>query len=449
MTTEIPNKLSDDDESAEVIEEVQSLSRIRTIGSFAATTILSGGVSVLSIPLIVLFTDATTWGSIALGQAVGSSVGVLAMFGWGITGPAAIAMMTRKMQIAAYWDSIVARLLLFVPAVIGTIVITWLIVPTAPFAATVCAVAMAFGGLSGSWYVVGRKRPDILFRYDTIPRILGTALGIVALWLTGSLALFGFLQLAGSFAAFALVTHWSSPRFRRPDGAARGFRAILKVIADQRHGVAVAVAIAAYYPIVLAIVSGFAPRFLPLYALNEKVLRFAVMAMQPVFQYFQASVPTNKGKALARAIRQSLAFIVVLAVICWAGFAILLPVASNILSAGQIDVPVLVAINLGAYMGSTVVVTFMSTVALIAVSRVRSVGRGALINSAIGLVVVALLAILGDGKDISWGFIATSVLMIGYQVVILVKALPGKVAEGELELAAELKLAEQRGLARG
>ncbi|MCU1558926.1 MAG: hypothetical protein JWN09_2921 [Microbacteriaceae bacterium] len=417
-----------DQSGGEVVEE-RLMSRARTIGSFGATTVLSGGISVLSIPLIVLLTNSHAWGSIALGQAVGSSVGVLAMFGWGITGPAGIAMMHRSAHAAAYWDSIVARGLLFLPALVITSVVTWLLVPTEQLASTVCAVAMAFGGLSGSWYAVGRKRPDRLFLLDTVPRVGGTIVGIAALWLGGSLVAFGLLQLAGSFIAFLLITRWALPGFRRPEGTVRGFRRTLTVIAEQRHGVAVAVAIASYYPIVLAIVAGFAPTYLPLYALIEKVLRFATMAMQPVFQFFQATVPTRRGRDLRRAIKNSLLVILALAVVCWLGFSILLPVASGLLTAGQVKVPLLVAINLGAYMAGVVIMNFMSSVALVAVSRVRSVGRGSLIGSVLGLAVVLLLAILGDGRDISWGFVATAVLILGYQFVVLAQALPRTVAE--------------------
>lgn len=412
------------------------MSRSRTIGTFALTTLLSGGVSILSIPLIVILTDAQAWGSIALGQAVGSSVGVLAMFGWGVTGPATVAMMPAARHAAAYWESIMARLLLMVPALAITIITTMLLVPTEPLASVACAIAMAFGGLSGSWFTVGVKRPDKLFLLDSLPRVVGTVLGIVALALGGSLVAFGALQLLGSLAAFVLVTGWAVPGFRRPAGAARGFRATVRVLVEQRHGVVVAVAIAAYYPVVLALVAAFAPLALPLYALIEKVLRFAVMAMQPVFQYFQATVPAHRGRALARAIRQSLLVATVLALICWAGFALLLPVASLILTDGQVSVPTLVSVNLGAYMGAIVLTTVLSSVALIAVDRVRSVGWGGVVCSVLGLGAVLVFAIIGDGADISWGFVVTAIMLLAFQVVVLVRALPLKVAQQEAEDAA-------------
>ncbi|MCU1407826.1 MAG: hypothetical protein JWQ43_4129 [Glaciihabitans sp.] len=399
------------------------LSKKHTIGSFAATTVLSGGVSVLSIPVIVLLTNANDWASIALGQAVGSSIGVLAMFGWGITGPAAIAMMPHANRAAAYWESIVARIVLFVPALILTVALTWLLVPSEQLASVVCGAAMVFGGLSGSWYAVGRKRPDRLFILDTIPRVGGTLLGILLLWASGSLVLFGLAQLLGSLLAFLFVTIWALPGLHRPAGAAQGTGSILAVIAAQRHGVAVAVAIASYYPAVLAIIAAFAPAFLPLYALIEKVLRFATMALQPVFQYFQAHVPGHTGPELRREILRGLKITAGFGAICWIGFALLLPVASFVLAAGQVEVPVLVAINLGGYMGLTVVATYLSTVALIAVHRIKSVGRAALVTSVVGLSVILFLALIGDGADISWGFLVTAATLAGYQLVVLYKTI--------------------------
>ena len=414
-------------QDAPALSEQKVLSRKQTLAAFIGSTALSGGVSVLSIPIIVLLTDAHAWGSIALGQAVGSSVGVLAMFGWGVTGPAAVAMMRRESQAAAYWDSILARGLLFVPALVVTVVVTWLLVPSEHVAATLCSVALAFGGLSGSWFLVGAKRPDRLLLFDTLPRVGGTVVGVAGLALTRSLLVFAVCQMIGSLLAFVLVSHTVLPRFRRPQGASQGLRHALRVLGEQRHGVAVAVAIASYYPAVLAIVAAFAPGLLPLYALIEKVLRFAVMAMQPVFQYFQATVPTRRGDDLRHAIRRSLVIATAIGLICWAGFALLLPLASFLLTAGQVDVPSLVAINLGAYMGATVVITFLSTVALIAVSRVSAVGRGALVTSVIGLVIVLALALTHDGAAISWGFVATAVMIIGYELVVLARALPATV----------------------
>lgn len=397
------------------------ISRSRLIGWFVATTLLSGGVSLLSIPLIVTFTDSVAWGSVALGQAIGSSAGVLAMFGWGVTGPATVAMMSPSQRPAAYWNSVAARGLLFLPSVALTGVATWYLVPSEQIAATACAVAMAFGGLSGSWYAVGRRRPDILFLLDTVPRVAGTIAGLTCLWAGLSLTSFGVAQLCGSLLAFVLVSLWAVPGLRRPVGAVHNLRAVAGVIAGQRHGVAVAVAVASYYPVVLGIVAAYAPASLPLYALIDKVLRFATMAMQPVYQYFQATVPTHRGAALARAIRRSLIFTTVIGVVSGLGFALLLPLAAGILSAGQIEVPVLVAINLGIYMTGIVVMTYMATVALIAVSRERLIGRGPLIGTAVGLIVTLFLAIYASGDAISFAFVITAVLIITYQFVILLR----------------------------
>ena len=342
-------------------------------------------------------------------------------------------MMSPPQRPAAYWNSVVARGLLFLPSVALTGVSTWLLVPSEQVAATACAVAMAFGGLSGSWYAVGRRRPAGLFLLDTIPRVTGTIAGLTCLWAGLSLTSFGVAQLCGSLLAFILVSLWAVPGLRRPVGAVQSLRSVAGVIAGQRHGVAVAVAVASYYPVVLGIVAAYAPPSLPLYALIDKVLRFATMAMQPLYQYFQATVPTHRGAALVRAIRRSLLVTVVIGMACGLGFALLLPLAAGILSAGQIDVPVLVAINLGIYMTGVVVMTYMATVALIAVSRARLIGRGPLIGSAVGLVVTYFLAIYSSGNAISFAFVVTAVLILSYQFTVLLRVPRPGDADHDLE----------------
>lgn len=153
--------------------------RIRTFGWFFATVVVSGASSIVTIPVIVTLTSAHSWAAVALGQAVGSSLSVLTMFGWGITGPARIAMMPRSEHAVAYWDSIVARLIVLVPVLAITVGVTWVIAPTAHLAAVVAGVAMAAGGLSGTWALIGRREPVALFWADTVPRVVGDRKSVV------------------------------------------------------------------------------------------------------------------------------------------------------------------------------------------------------------------------------------------------------------------------------
>ncbi|QAY72215.1 hypothetical protein ET445_01530 [Agromyces protaetiae] len=385
---------------------------------------MSGGVSLLTIPAIVLLTSPDLWASVALGQAVGSSAGVLALFGWGVTGPAKVAMASAGERAARYWDSVSARLILFAPIAVVAVLVPWLIVPEEPVAASVASLAMAFGGLSGSWYLVGVGRADLLLVLDTVPRVAATVVGIGGLWLTDSLVVFAVSQLVGSLAAFLLVTGWAVPRFRPPAGRARGIRSLFGVLARERHGVLVAVVVAAFYPSVLAVIAAVQPAALPLYALIDKVLRFAVMAIQPVFQFFQATVPAERGEGLRTAIRRSLLVSTGVAAVCFAATASLLPVAAFVLTAGHIAVPWLVAVNLGAYMAGVVLVMFLSSVALVAVGRERAIGWAPLTGVAIGVAATALLAATGDASAVSWAFVLAVVVIVGLQLTALLRALP-------------------------
>ncbi|PZE29910.1 MULTISPECIES: hypothetical protein [unclassified Curtobacterium] len=398
--------------------------RIRTFGWFFATVVVSGASSIVTIPVIVTLTSAHSWAAVALGQAVGSSLSVLTMFGWGITGPARIAMMPRSEHAVAYWDSIVARLIVLVPVLAITVGVTWVIAPTAHLAAVVAGVAMAAGGLSGTWALIGRREPVALFWADTVPRVVGTVLGVGALALGGGLIAFSALQLAGALAAFVIVSVRLLGGVRRPAGGVHDAAGAWRVIREQRHGVAVAVAVAAYYPLVLVIVARFIPAQLPLYALNEKLLRFATMAMQPVHQYMQAAVPSQQGRALVRALRRSLAAILVISVLAWVVYTVLLPVASGLLTAGQVQVPAFAGLMLGAFMGFSVLGSYMTSVALVAVDRVGVISRGSLIGFGAGLLAVLLTALIGAADALAAGFVVTGIVTVLYQTTVFVRAMP-------------------------
>lgn len=406
-------------------EQGQGVGRsVRTFGWFVATVVVTGASSIITIPVIVTLTDAHSWAAVALGQAVGSSLSVLTMFGWGITGPARIAMMPRSEHAAAYWDSVVARLIVLVPVLAITIAVTWVIAPTAHVAAVIAGTAMAAGGLSGTWALIGRRQPVAMFWADTVPRVAGTVAGVGVLAAGGGLIAFSVLQLIGALAAFVIVSVLLLGGFRRPEGGVHDIRGTWRVIREQRHGVAVAVAVAAYYPLVLVIVARFIPAQLPLYALNEKLLRFATMAMQPVHQYMQAVVPSQKGRALVRALRRSLVAIVALSLVAWGLYTVLLPVASTILTAGQVPVPAFVGLMLGAFMGFTVLESYMTSVALVAVDRVAVISRVSLTGFGAGLVAVLLTALVGAANALAAGFVVTGLVTVLYQTAVFLKSMP-------------------------
>ena len=81
----------------------------RRLGLFGASVVLNGAISLLTIPIVIAVAGADPWASMATGQSIGNSIGVLVLFGWGLTGPATIAMASASRRPRLFLASLFSR----------------------------------------------------------------------------------------------------------------------------------------------------------------------------------------------------------------------------------------------------------------------------------------------------------------------------------------------------
>lgn len=391
----------------------------KRIAGFAVPVAASTVLGIVTIPLLVRSLGAAEWGSLAVVQATSQLVGILVAFGWGATGPSAVASASKAARPDLYAQSLIARSYLFVVGVvIGAIVLVFLTRGDVTVA-VVGSVTYLLPFLGASWYFVGEGRPWRLFVYDSLPTLVGTLAGLVAAVTTRSLIAFLLLQAAGSLVAVALdafvVLHGSGARIRGRTSP----RAAAASLSGQRHAVTSALTSGLYVNLPLLSIQTFLPGFVPVYALADRFFRYANVAFSPVQQFLQGWVPETGERRSFTRMRYA----------TWAGLgfgllggalvaALTRPLAW-LLSGGEIDVPLALSIPLGAafvFVASSAVIGYAC---LVPVGRERSLAASTVVGALAGAPLIILFAVLQLPVLVAWSVAVSEAIVAVYQFSVL------------------------------
>lgn len=395
----------------------------RRLGLYGASVVLNGVISLITIPIVIAVAGADPWASMATGQSIGNSIGVLVAFGWGLTGPATIAMASVARRPGLFLDSLFARGALLLPLIIVQALVTMAIVPHAKFVAFVAGLAMTLAGASANWFFTGESRPGRFLLFDTLPRVCGTLLGLLLVVLTDELLFFALAQLAGSLLALGVSTfvicRGKNLNFRE---AAR-WRNVIARLGEQRHGVVASGLYAALGPAILGMVAVAAPLSLPLFVLADRLAKFVGMATSPLIQVFQGWVPAAQGAELLRRIRLSARVSLLVGLAAGAVYAALLPWFSELLTHGQVAVDTSSAIAFGCIASSWVISPYLTNVALMAVGRVRVIAVSAAVGVPLTLLLLAAAELSGLSEFAPWAVVVGNVVGMVWLAVALRRAM--------------------------
>lgn len=284
----------------------QALSGFAKLAGYATSMVLLAGASLVVIPEMIVVDGKVAWGSIALGQAVGTVSAVIVAYGWQLSGPALVAQGDDSSRRREFEESLVLKVLLFVPAALCSGAVAALFAHQRADLAALGAVSTASFGLTASWFFVGLSQPFRLLVAETVPRVLGTLLGIV-LMRQGTGGAFTALvcQLAGmvggALVSSALILATLSPQI---PGVRR--RSPRNTLARQANGLGASVTSSAYVSAPLVIVSLVAPAIQPVYALVDKLARQLAVGLTPFVSLLQGWVPRGDAAGRLRRVRQAL-----------------------------------------------------------------------------------------------------------------------------------------------
>lgn len=398
-----------------LVKRSRKNSVLRRIGGFSLTTGLSTIIGAFALWLLNFSLGANDWGRIVLVQTVGQMAGNLVGYGWGATGAAMIAGTPIQDRHVLYRDSLRIRAILYVITLpLATVLLIFLC--RGDFAiAFIGAASYLLPSLSGAWYFIGEGRPFRLFLCDTVPVIGGTALGVILAMLGGEAWMYLIGQGLGFLTAIivdATVILQGAPARSAPPAR------FLATLQAQRHAVTATITTSLYVSLPMIAVQTFIPTLQPLYAISDRLFRYASIAFQPIQQYFQSWVPADAND-LPRRARLATYAGVLFGAIGGIAIAFLSPVVSPIITDGNLYVPLDISIPLGVAFVGISVSAVVGYACLVAVGKVKTLSVSTLIGAIIGAPLIIWSAVLESLPYVAWAVAISELCVAGWQVAIL------------------------------
>ncbi|MCK2022205.1 hypothetical protein KZC52_04665 [Microbacterium sp. kSW2-24] len=402
---------------------------IRTaVGRLSGFTISVGIVTligIVSMPLLNLALGEATWGTLALVQTVSQFGGILVAFGWGATGAATVAGIPIGQRQAFYRTSLRARALLYVLVLPVIAVILTLLTRGDVLISVLGAAVYLLPHLGAIWYFTGEGKPMRLLLCDTLPTVAGGIAGVIGAVVTGELWVYLVAQGLGFIGAVVLD---AVVVLRGSFGAAHTPVPLRTALSGQRHAVSATLVSGLYVTLPMVAVQAFLPALQPMYAVADRLFKYASIALLPIQQYFQSWVPDPEADFRHRARIATLAGVLV-GVVGGACIALLSPWASTILSAGKISVPWQVSLPLGVAFVGIATAAIVGYACLVVVGRVRALAVSTLIGAIVGAPLILAFAAAGSVPLVAWAVAASELCVGGYQVLVLRRELRKPVTE--------------------
>lgn len=398
-------------------------SAARRLLTFVFTTGLGSLVTVISMPVIIGGAGAQAWGVQAAIQSAAGLFGVLVSFGWGTTGAAQVAAMAPSERPRWYLGSLTTRLYLFVIAYPTMVALMIALNPSYMVLVVIASAAYLIPSISASWYYIGEARPDRLFRLDVLPQVAGILASLVVMVMTGSLAATMAVQLAFNSAVPLLAARVIRREGSSPIAFDWSVRHAAGRLGGQRHAVVTAATSAVYVSSPILILNAISPTALPLYAMGDKLFRFALTVFAPVLQFVQGWIP-EKGVAL---IPQRIA--VASRYVPWiAGAGALTvfaagPFAASLLSAGEVVFGFDLSLPFAIVLFAVCLSQILGLAFLIQLGRVRDLARSTVVGALTGLPLLVVGAVLFSVHGIAWAMAISELVVLVYQAMVVTREL--------------------------
>jgi len=395
----------------------------RRLLAFVLTTGLSSLAGVLAAPVIIAGAGEYDWGVQAAIQSAALLFGVVIAFGWGTTGAAEVASMPVEARPQWYADSLVSRIYLLCVAYPVMVTVMTLLNPDHFALVAVGSAAYTMSAVGASWYFVGQARPDRLLRLDALPQTIGILVSIGVMLLTGDLVLTVATQLVFNVSAVVM----SAAVVLRDGGGPVRFdwsvRAAAVRLVDQRHAVTNSATTALYSSAPLLVLNIVAPTAMPLYAMGERLYRFALAAFVPVLQFTQGWIPERGPDELSSRIVRALRLTPLVSLagaVCLFGFG---PWAASVLSNGQIDFGFALAAPFAIVLLAVTVSQVLGLAVLVPLGRRRALAISPVIGALLGLPLLVAGAVLFSAPGVAWALAVSELAVMGYQAVVVIREL--------------------------
>lgn len=391
------------------------LSMVKRLVSFAFTTGLSSLVGLVSVPVMIAGAGPQLWGIQATLQTAATLFGVGVSFGWGTTGAAEIAGLSAERRPQEYANSLVSRVYLAMAVYPIMFCVMGLLNPHHLALVAVGSATFLMPFLGASWYFIGEARPARLFWLDGFPQTLGVAASVVVMILTHSLVAVLATQLVFNVGAVTIAARHifrSSSTLPHFDLSPRSAFARL---GHQRHAVATSATAGLYVSLPLLIINAVAPTSLSLYAMGDKLFRFALTAFAPFLQLVQGWLPEGGPGNLRHRIKQAARMTPVIGLVGGVAIAIFGPWAAGILSAHRIDFGFPLSVPFGLVFAAVAVTQVIGLACLVQLRATRALAQSTLVGALSGIPLIALGAALYGAVGVAWALAVSELAVLIYQ----------------------------------
>ena len=388
-----------------------------TFGGFALSMALLAVASLLAIPALIDAGGPAAWGAVATGQSIGAVAAVALYLGWGISGPASIARASAAERGREYAEAMAARGVIALPLLLLTAGVAVLAARSHQELAALASVSAACVGLGAGWYFIGTAAPYRLLVLETVPRVLGTLVGI-ELMRSGAGAAAGLWgQLCGMLVGVLLPTIWICATTGGPRQWARLRRPLPDVMRHQITGVTTTVVSSTYTALPIVIVGLTSSSALPVFAVLDKLQKQVYVAFTPVISLLQGWVPRAPTGELERRVRTALR---VGAAFCAAlGLALFLvtPWLVDWLGSGHLSATTLASLLVASIVSFNLFESVVSRGALVPLGQLGYVARVTGIGSLVGLALVVPFTLLWGAVGALAAVLAGLVIRVGVELL--------------------------------
>ena len=375
---------------------------LRRILAFAGLPFLSLLTPFLFLPVLARLAGADAWLAIAVGQSVGGFAGLVVALGYNTVGPTMVAQAAPADRPELLRRSLAPRVLLLLPAAAVAAVIAALIAPPSHgLEAALMAIALAFFGVSPSWYMVGLGRASLIVLVDILPRLGATLAAAALLVATGSVAGYPILLIAATLAstvgyAARVVGARALVRVERGE--------IARTVAEHRSAVAIELSGGAYNALAVAFVGATAaPAAAAAYVSGDKLYRVGQYSASALGNALQGWVVEAGAALFGTRVRLALLAHVVLGLLGFGAFALLGAPLSDLLFGDAVAIDESTALAFGVATFNIVLGTGIGRVVLVALGARRRFLASVLVGAAVGVPSILLLASAFGAAGGAWG----------------------------------------------
>lgn len=400
--------------------QLKPINLVRRLGGFAVSLMFSTAVSLLAIPFVIVNLGAQVWGELAVAMAAAAIFGILVAFGWGTVGAALTAGTPVPERPLLYANSLISRAWLFLFAAVPLVITVGFMSSIDPVAAGVAALAYLLPFLGASWYFVGQSKPTRLFAFDVLPQGLGTVAGVIAtaylpeVWVFVTCqAVFNLIAVVGSAV---VILHFDPTGPLRPS---LGLRPAMRRLKSQWHGVIAAGTGSINSNGPLIAVTFLAPSVLPVYALADKLFRYAIAGFGPVLQVVQGWIPEAGPAHQDARVRKAAALAPLLGLAGGTVLALVIPWGAGLLSAGRLAVGFNLSIPFGIIFAGVIVAQIIGLACLIPIGKGKELAKSTAIGAGLNVVLMVILGLTIGGAGVAWAVAAGELVIAGYQMLVL------------------------------